>query len=161
VLFRPKGVLYMRGKEVWRMRRIFVSFLLLLGAISVTAFAEAIDLALVIDASGSINNAELALEIGGMQRAVTDLFLPAANAGAKINIAVVCFSTTAKTLLALTPLNAGTVGAINAAVGNAGTCDRRTTNMGDALNSAIAVLASGTAPRQVINLVSNTSFSRR
>lgn len=142
-------------------KAVWLVVFLALTMVSVTAAAQVIDLVFVIDTSGSIDDTELNLEIGGLQAGVNHVLLPAVPP-ATINIGVVCFGTTANILLPLTPLNTTTVTTlINPAINNAITCDRGSTNMTDGLNKASALLASGTAPRKLINLVTDGAPNSR
>jgi hypothetical protein len=120
--------------------------------------AQSLDVVFVIDTSGSINNNERALEIGGVKEAIEDVLLPAATF-MEIRVGAVCFSNYGAKLLDLTLLSPASLPMIHAGIDRAedpGICSHTgNTNIGNALEVAIDLLATGSATRSVINFVSN------
>ncbi len=137
---------------------LLIAGLIVLHGGGVAAAARSLDIVFVIDTSGSINANERALEIGGIKAAIADVLLPAA-AAMEIRIGAVCFSSHAKKLLDLTLLTPASLPLINAGIDRANdssNCSHRgQTNIGNGLEVAIALLATGSAERSVINFVSN------
>ncbi len=145
--------------RTWRLGWIGLVFLGALATLfvtfaSVNSVGQSLDVVFVLDASGTIDDAELALEIGGVKAAILEILLPNVPA-VTVNVGVVCFGTTSHVVLPLTSLTTASWPSIGAGLDKAVTCDRNMTNMIDGLKDAIALLSSGSGARQVINLVSN------
>jgi len=114
---------------------------------------QVIDICEAIDTSGSINDSQLALEIEGFKAALNQVLLLAADAGSTIRLAIVGFSSNVQTFLALTLVNSANRATIEAALDAVqNTTDRRSTNLGGAINQCISLLSASTVPRRVIDL---------
>jgi len=143
------------GRTGWGLLLAGLLILMLAGTASA---ARTLDVVFVIDTSGSIDDNERALEIGGVKEAIEDVLLPAATF-MEIRVGAVCFSNYGARLLDLTYLSPASLPIIHAGIDRAedsGICSHTgNTNIGDALEVAIALLATGSATRSVINFVSN------
>jgi len=105
-----------------------------------------------IDTSGSINDAELDLQIDGFLNVLDTIYLPLADAGATIRMAIVGYSTNVTTFLSLTVVkrtNEATIKAAFESVRN--TTDRNMTNIGGAINTCATLLAGGSG-RDIIDI---------
>jgi len=136
---------------------LFFSFALVpqLGA------AQTVDLVMLVDESGSLCGkkppGDVALEVEGLVEALESVIVPRANAGGKVQVAVISFGTKVTLRLGLTDAktNKDAIVAALRAIKASPECGE--TNLGTAVNKAKAILDGGTAPpgQRVINLVTD------
>jgi len=129
---------------------------LLLTVPAAAAWAQEIDLVVVVDESGSIcNGGNVAVEVDGFINAFNEVIVPFVEAGGTVRMAVVSFSSIVVTRIGLVDVatnRSAIVDAFNAIKANP-QCG--STNMTAAIDRAISILAGGTAPRKVINLATD------